>query len=72
MKPITQITVAEAAQRLGKSEPWVRALIADGRIKAERIGARVLLIDPKSLQAVQQLPMGRRRKLKDNKVKTEQ
>jgi excisionase family DNA binding protein len=56
------ITVAEAARELGKSEAWVKRLVADGRIKATRHGARVLLIDPRSLDAVRNLAMGRPKK----------
>src|SRR5262245_526217 len=38
-------TVKEVATHLGVSERTVRAMIADGRITAQRLGARVIRID---------------------------
>lgn len=45
------ISVEEAARHLGRSERWVRAMLADGRLDGERI-ARRWLVDPASLPVV--------------------
>ncbi|MFD8610535.1 excisionase family DNA-binding protein [Streptomyces sp. NPDC059631] len=43
------VCVAEAAALMGCTPRHVRALIADGRLSAERVGARVWAIDPAAL-----------------------
>jgi len=39
------LTLAEAAQKLGKSESTVRRLIRDGKIEAERVGRSWIVSD---------------------------
>ena len=39
------LTTREAAQTLGVSERRVRALIADGKLKAERVGRDYVIVD---------------------------
>ena len=60
MAPRPQLSVDEAAQRLGLSSQRIRALIAAGRLPAERVGARYLL-DPAAVAEVGRLkrPGGR-------------
>jgi len=44
------ITTAEAAERLGLSQRWLRKMCADGRIEAQLV-SHVYLINPASLDA---------------------
>ena len=46
------LSTAQAARELGVSVVRVRTLIASGRLKATRIGARSWCIEPKHLDAV--------------------
>ncbi len=55
------MTTGEAAVELGISERRVRALITDGRLKAERIG-RDWIITERALDAVRERKPGRPRK----------
>jgi excisionase family DNA binding protein len=55
----TIISVTEAARRAGITDRHIRRLIADGVIKAARVG-RAWLVDAKSVAAYQKHPtMGR-------------
>ena len=51
------VTVAEAAELLGKSEEWVRALCRDGRLPAARLG-RAWLVWRNGLDNVRGLKAG--------------
>lgn len=53
------LTAKEAAAELGLSPQRVRALIADGRLKAEKFGERALMIKRSDLKAVQIRKPGR-------------
>jgi excisionase family DNA binding protein len=44
-----ELTTAQAAKRLGISQPRVRQMIRTGRIKARLFAPRLLLIDEKEL-----------------------
>ena len=46
-----EITVEQAAQETGYSAVHIRRLAASGKVKARRIGKRVLLIDVDSMAA---------------------
>jgi len=50
------ITVKKAAQILGVSTKRVSLLCLQGTIKAERVGARIYVIDPTSLEAYRHEP----------------
>jgi excisionase family DNA binding protein len=44
-----RLSVAEAADYHGCSERTIRRAIADGRLRAYRVGARMIRIDPRDL-----------------------
>jgi excisionase family DNA binding protein len=46
------MTTIEAAEKLGVSDARVRQLILDGKLKAERIGERLLDVNAASLNAL--------------------
>ncbi|WP_411146989.1 hypothetical protein [Streptomyces sp. x-80] len=48
-RPSGTVAVADAAALMGCTPRYVRTLIADGRLTAERVGARVWAIDPTTL-----------------------
>ena len=50
------LTVKKAALQLGISTKRISLLCAQGRIKAERIGERLYLIEPNSLKEYQENP----------------
>ena len=54
----TLLTTADAARELGVSKRRVQALIAAGRLKAERFGF-LWMIDSRDLEAVRHRPPGR-------------
>jgi hypothetical protein len=54
-----ELTVAQAAEKLGISGARVRHLILDGRIKARHLNPRLLLIDPAELAKVRVRKPGR-------------
>lgn len=56
------ITVSKAAARLGVTPRRVQALIASGKLRAQRIG-RDYLIDPADLPSLERRPPGRPRKV---------
>ena len=56
------MTTAETGARLGISDARVRRLILDGRLKAIRAGARVLLIRPADLKDLKRNKAGRPKK----------
>lgn len=56
------MTTNEAARRLGCTRQWIDGLIADGRIKAVKMGRNWWIEDadlPASLAAIPHKPMGR-------------
>ena len=55
------ITVAEASAKYGLSDGWLRKLIRSGQVRARRVGARVWLIDERSLQRYASSPVKRKR-----------
>ena len=59
------MTTIEAAEKLGVSDARVRQLILDGKLKAERIGNRLLDVNSASLNAL----AARREKLKAARLK---
>jgi excisionase family DNA binding protein len=59
-----EITVHQAADRLGVTPARVRHLISAGRIKARYLTTRMMLIDVKELAKVKHRPTGRPRKNK--------
>jgi len=59
------MTTIEAAEKLGVSDARVRQLILDGKLKAERIGNRLLDVNAASLNAL----AARREKLKAARLK---
>ena len=52
-----RVSIQQAALFLGLSEKTIRRWIADGHIKAYRLGARTIRVDRESLLALQK-PMG--------------
>mgnify|MGYP001176973600 CR=1 FL=1 len=52
------ISITDTAKLLGISTKTVRRCIADGRLKAVRIGPRLIRVDPESIQALMQ-PIGK-------------
>lgn len=56
------LTTLEAAERLGVGQSRVYQLIEQGRLKAKRIGGRLLLIEVASVRSFKRLPRGRPRK----------
>lgn len=50
------VTILEAAKRLGVSRQRVQQFIADGRLRASRIGARLRVIDPRDLERFKKIP----------------
>ncbi len=54
-----EITVQQAADKLGVTPGRVHQLIADGRIKARYLTPRMMLIDVKELAKVKHRPPGR-------------
>ena len=59
-----EITVHQAADRLGVTPSRVRALIYAGRIKARLLTPRMMLIDVRELAKVKHRPTGRPAKRK--------
>lgn len=55
------LTTAEAAERLGVSTSYISKLISRGRLKARRLGGKVLLVEKASVKRYQQTrrPPGR-------------
>jgi excisionase family DNA binding protein len=63
---MSEITVMDAAGRLGCGERQVRSLLERGYLRGRRIGRRVLLIEAASVQAHRRkypdgIPPGRKR-----------
>jgi len=58
------LTTQEAADRLGVGQSYIYRLIAQGRLKAKRVGARLLLVDAASVRGFKRRPRGRPRKQK--------
>lgn len=58
---IALLTVKDVAARLNVTTARVRFLVAAGRLKAERFGARTLLVDPRALARLHIGPVGRPR-----------
>jgi len=56
------LSTNEAAAELGVSASRVRILIASGRLKATRIGARSFAIESRHLDSVRERKVGRPRK----------
>lgn len=56
------MTVSEAAEHLGVCEQRVYQLVGRGRIKAQRFGQRVLILDEDSVKTFKPMPAGRPRK----------
>jgi hypothetical protein len=54
-----EITVSQAAAKLGVTPGRVRHFIAAGRIKARYLTPRMMLIDAKELAKVKHRPTGR-------------
>lgn len=54
---MSQITTTEAATRLGVSRSWLRRLILDGKLKAEKKG-RDWFIEEGELESIIQKPKG--------------
>jgi excisionase family DNA binding protein len=56
--PSSRISVSRAAELLGVSPATIRNRIADGTIDAERVGPRLLRVDPASLpiELIQRVP----------------
>ncbi|WP_431817720.1 helix-turn-helix domain-containing protein [Gordonia jacobaea] len=52
-----RLSIAETAEYLGISTKTVRRYIASGRLKAHRLGPRVIRIDVESIEALLQ-PIG--------------
>jgi len=52
-----RLSIQQAASLFGLSDKTIRRWIADGRVKAVRLGARTIRIDRDSLLAVQR-PIG--------------
>ena len=59
------MTTAEAARKLGLAQSYVYYLIKHGRLKAVRVGARLLLVDAESVRKFKPRPRGRPRKKKE-------
>jgi len=59
-----EITVHQAADKLGVTPMRVRQLITAGRIKARYLTSRMMLIDVRELAKVKYPPTGRPRKNK--------
>jgi hypothetical protein len=59
-----EITVHQAADKLGVTPARVRHLISAGRIKARYLTTRMMLIDVKELEKVKHRPTGRPAKAK--------
>jgi excisionase family DNA binding protein len=53
------LTIEECAVRLSVSPERVRQFVREGRLKAERIGARLLVVLESELKAFQKLPRER-------------
>ena len=60
-------TTAEAAERLGIAQSYVYFLIKKQRLKAVRVGEKVLLVDAESARKFRPRPRGRPRKGSVNK-----
>lgn len=60
-----QITVAEAAQRLGVKPRWVRVLIADGRLSATYLTPRMLLVNAADVDKLAKIERSRGRPRKE-------
>jgi predicted ArsR family transcriptional regulator len=54
-----EITVQEAAKRLGVTPGRVRQLVAEGRIKVRYLTPRMMMFDAKELAKVKHRPTGR-------------
>ena len=60
------LTTNEAAELLGVTDRRIRQLISDGSLPAQRIGPRVLVINPKDLEKIRSRPgRGRPKKEKE-------
>lgn len=51
---MTRISIREAADLLGVSVDTIRRRIADGSLPAERVGPRLLRVDPADVKALAQ------------------
>jgi excisionase family DNA binding protein len=50
------LTVKEISGRLGISEARVKQIIRSGRLPAQRVGARLLLVLERDVEAFEQMP----------------
>lgn len=62
-----EITVHQAADKLGVTPGRVRHFISEGRIKARYLTPRLMLIDVRELAKVKHRPTGRPAKAKKTK-----
>ena len=56
------LTTIEAAKKLGVGQSYVFKLIEQGRLKAQRLGGKMLLVDGASVARFERKPRGRPRK----------
>lgn len=64
-----ELTVIEAAEKLGVDPARVRRLVLDGRLRARKPSERIILIDPASVAGFVRLPAGRPKKEKPAKTR---
>jgi excisionase family DNA binding protein len=53
------LTIEECAERLAVSPERVRQFVREGRLKAERVGARLLVVRESDLKAFEKQPRER-------------
>ncbi len=61
MIAVRYLTTQQAADRMGIAAVTVRALIAQGKLRADRLGS-IWAIDPDSIKGFSRSPRGRKRK----------